>query len=246
MKYGLFGWAAERYDLHTLPGHYQHDHEFVLEELSTLRSGSRILDVGCGTGVFLSKAREAGFEAFGIDSSEPMVRIAARRVGMERLDIRTMQALDAQQAFEGLISLCWSFNYCDSLQDAQRILDRFAAALCPGGMMVLQLAHAPNARGTLQEDREVGPLGEVDDVRLLYRFTSAEEEEPTLIAEYVYACHSLNELLFETHMLRAAEASRVAELVASAGFEKIQIYDSWRREPLRNSLSPFLVARRRA
>lgn len=244
MEYGLFGWAAERYDLHTPPNHYQHDHGFVLEELSRLSPGSRILDVGCGTGVFLQKAREAGFNALGIDSSESMVQIARRRVGKDRVDIHPMQALHAHQAYAGLVSLSWSFNYCASLEEAHRVLERFAAALCPGGVMVLQVAHAPNASGRLQEDREVGPQGELNDVLFLYRFTREGQQEPTLLADYVYACHSLKELLFETHRLCAADVLRVAELAAMAGFEQIKVYDNWRRAPLRDSLSPFLVARR--
>ena len=242
MDHELFGWAAERYDLHTPPEHYQHDHQFVLDELSTLPRGARVLDVGCGTGVFLDRAQRAGFDVFGIDASESMVELARSRVGEARVRRCPMQELHEESNFDGLVSLCWSFNYCASLEQARKILGRFAAALRGGGKLVLQVAHAANASGQLLEDRCPGPEGRPDDVTFLYRFTNHDSEEPVLRADYVYACRSLDELLFETHFLNAADIERVAELAETAGFETVRLYDTWRGDPFGGSISPFLVA----
>ena len=72
--YLLFDALAHRYDLHTPPDHYRHDHAFVLEQAATLGSPCRLLDVGCGTGVLVEKARRAGVLAMGIDASPGMIR----------------------------------------------------------------------------------------------------------------------------------------------------------------------------
>ena len=247
MNYGLFDWAAERYDLHTPPHHYQHDHRFVLEELLDVPAGGRVLDVGCGTGGFLELLqRETEMEAFGIDASEAMVRIARRKIGKARVEVVRMQNLKEKESYDALISLSWSFNYCVSFAEARAVLARFAAALTPGGKIILQVAHAPNATGCLLEDCEIGPNGLADDILFLYRFNCIGGENMTLQADYVYASRSLNELLHETHQLNAADALRVAELAGEVGFEEIQIYDSWQKKRLTGGLSPFIVARRRA
>lgn len=245
MKYELFGAAAHRYDLHTPPGHYQHDHRFVLEELSEFGTPCRILDVGCGTGVFLEKARHAGFEVEGIDASPEMVSVAAGRLGHTTVRLGRMQDLDMSARYDGIVALSWTFNYCISRSDAARTLERFLEALRPGGKLVLQLAHADHANGELREDREPGPDGEPEDVLFLYRFTKMASREPQLKAEYVYACRSRDELLYESHELNVAHARTVAALARDIGFDGVQLYESFRKEPFLGSLSPFLLARRK-
>ena len=44
--------------------------------LAGLRKGVRILDVGCGTGRWVRRYREFGFEAFGVDATSAMLTIA--------------------------------------------------------------------------------------------------------------------------------------------------------------------------
>ena len=240
MTHALFGSAAERYDWHTPPYHYQHDHTFVLSRLP--KPPSRVLDVGCGTGVFLEKAIAAGFDAAGLDVSAEMVSIASSRVGSDRVLRARMQDLAEIEAYDSIVSLCWSFNYVSSFLEAEDVLIRFFNALKPEGRLILQIAHAPNANGVLNEDREPGPEGEPDDVLFLYRFHQAKDDSAELIAQYVYGCKSRAELLFEEHRLAAANAQEVAVRASAVGFERVELLDSWRGEPLEHSVSAFLVA----
>jgi SAM-dependent methyltransferase len=242
MKYALFGRAADRYDWHTPPQHYQHDHAFVLSRLPSLPC--RVLDVGCGTGVFLEKAVAAGFDAVGIDASPEMISLAARRVGTERVRVERMQELTERSAYDAVISLSWSFNYVSSFDEAREVLGKFFDALRPRGRLILQIAHASNATGALNEDREPGPDGMPDDVLFLYRFYPAQGRRGELRAQYVYGCKSRNELVSEEHRLGAADAYEVASAASGAGFQDVELLDSWRGDPLGNSISAFLLAKR--
>jgi 2-polyprenyl-3-methyl-5-hydroxy-6-metoxy-1,4-benzoquinol methylase len=112
MTYALFSSSANRYDWHTPPLHYQHDHAFVLSRLPS--PPCRVLDVGCGTGVFLEKALAAGFEVTGIDASAEMVSIASGRLGAERVRIAQMEELAEFASYDAIVSLSWSFNYVRS------------------------------------------------------------------------------------------------------------------------------------
>ena len=241
MTYALFGRLADRFDWHTPPHHYQDDHAFVLERLG---QPGRVLDIGCGTGVFLERAVSAEFDAIGIDASPEMVSIAADRVGEKRVRVERMQDLKETNAYDGVVSLSWSFNYVQSYADAHDVLERLFQALRPKGRLILQIAHAPDAAGTLGEDREPGPDGEEDDIAFLYRFSSVPERPGVLHAQYVYGCKSRKELFFEEHQLRAADANEVAALASKIGFEDTELLDSWRGEPFRNSVNVFLLARR--
>jgi ubiquinone/menaquinone biosynthesis C-methylase UbiE len=242
MTYALFSRVANRYDWHTPPLHYQHDHTFVLSRLPS--PPCRVLDVGCGTGVFLEKALAAGFEVTGIDASAEMVSIASGRLGADRVRIARMEELAESANYDAIVSLSWSFNYVRSLADGKKTLDRFFQALRPNGRLILQIVHAPNATGVLNEDREPGPEGQPDDVLFLYRFEQVPGRSNELRAQYVYGCRSSNELVFEEHLLGAADARQVAAEAATVGFEDIEVLDSWRGELLCRSISAFLLAKR--
>jgi SAM-dependent methyltransferase len=240
MKYALFSQAADRYDWHTPPHHYQHDHAFVLSRLPA--PPCRILDVGCGTGVFLEKALAANFDAIGLDASPEMISVASRRVGPDRVRVARMQGIMESARYDGLVSLSWSFNYVRTFSEARDVLGRFFNALKPGGRLILQIAHAANATGGLNEDHEPGPDGQTDDIQFLYRFYRSPNQRGELRAQYVYACKSRNELVFEEHRLSAADAYKVANEASSVGFQNVELLDSWRGEPLDRSISAFLLA----
>lgn len=241
MAYALFGRMAKRFDWHTPPDHYRNDHAFVLKSLG--KSG-RILDIGCGTGVFLEKAVSAGFDAAGIDSAPEMIALAADRVGKGRVRVERMQDLEETGVYDGVVSLSWSFNYVQSFSEAREVLRRLFDALRDGGRLILQIAHAPNASGKLLEDGEPGPDGQENDVVFLYRFRAAQENPGVLLAQYVYSCKSTNELFFEEHRLGAADVGIVAELAAETGFTDVVLLDSWLGQPFRNSVNAFLLAHR--
>jgi SAM-dependent methyltransferase len=240
----LFETYGHRYDLHTPPNHYQHDHQLVIDLARERGLPCRLLDIGCGTGVLVEKARAAHIEAFGLDASETMIAAARNRVPENAVRVQRMQYLDEQSRYDLVVSLSWSIHYCADAADLSDILSRIRTALVPGGGLLLQVAHGPNLGEGWREDRELGPTGIEDDISFRYRFRP-DSSTSRVYADYAYGCRSLDETLEETHILEMADASAVAHLIEAAGFYTVEIWNSWRRDEFSQSGIVFVWGRSR-
>lgn len=240
--HNLFDVFAHRYDLHTPPGHYQHDHQLVLELAAEQNGDCRILDVGCGTGVLIEKARLAGFDASGLDASARMISVARTRVPSDVVRVQRMQDIDQIERYDLIASMSWSIHYCAGEQELIDVIRRFQRALAPRGRVLLQVAHAPNLRGDWMEDSEAGPDGDPQDVSLRFRFRRDEVVAGRLFADYEFTCKSRQERLEESHVLEGADALLIARLFREGGFRDTVIWNSWRRDATLTSGSVFVTA----
>ena len=60
--------------------------EFLLDEIGKLKRPGKLLDLGCGYGFFLEKARDAGWEVYGTDLSEIAVEYVRRHHGISNVE----------------------------------------------------------------------------------------------------------------------------------------------------------------
>lgn len=79
--------TARRYDgwFETPTGRFALKREIRLLERMTAgwpRRGQRLLEIGCGTGIFLDVLHGAGFEVTGLDASPAMLETARQRMGV--------------------------------------------------------------------------------------------------------------------------------------------------------------------
>ncbi len=233
--YRLFHEFAHRYDLHTPPGHYKHDHAFVIEKaLKTAPSKCRLLDVGCGTGVFLEAAIAAGIDGYGIDAAQEMIDVARQRLGDSRVRAQRMQDLSEIEAYDVICALSWTIHYCQTEAELRDVLHRCRRALKPGGMLLLQVANDEKMTGEVNIDREFGPSGEADDTVFIHRFLPQRNKTHLVIADYIYASRAYNELLIEQHILEFSNPPIVADLLLQAGFFTAKVLDS-------QSVSAFII-----
>jgi SAM-dependent methyltransferase len=242
--HNLFNTFAHRYDLHTPPDHYCHDHELVLELAGKYGRGARVLDVGCGTGVLVWKALAAGFQAAGLDASESMIQAARTRVPHDAVRTQRMQALDEHGQYALVVSLSWCVHYCSGEEELRNVLCRMRDALHPGGRILLQVAHSVNLAPGWMEDRECGPDGMCGDVSLKFRFRHDDTAPARLLADYAYTCQSRNEAFSETHVLEVADVFAVRRLAGEAGFTEVEIWNSYQRDAFDTSGSAFLTGLR--
>jgi 2-polyprenyl-6-hydroxyphenyl methylase/3-demethylubiquinone-9 3-methyltransferase len=97
-------------------------------------SGKRILDVGCGGGVFSEALARAGADVLGIDASERSLETArehAREAGLE-IDYRLARAEDFKP--DRTFDVVAAVNVLEHVEDVNATLDMCASALKPGGV----------------------------------------------------------------------------------------------------------------
>lgn len=109
-----------------------------------LRSGARILDVGCGAGRHALALARAGYAVVGVDRSPTLIGRASQRreeAGLElELRLHDMRALPLPDTprFDAVISLFTSFGYFGDTEN-EAVARGMAASLVPGGRLLLDL-----------------------------------------------------------------------------------------------------------
>ena len=119
--------------------------EPLLDELA-LEPSDRLLDVGCGGGVFLRRALESGCAGAGLDHSRDMVRVARATVGRraEIVEGRAEELPFPDGSFTAVSCLVAFFFFGDPLA----VLREMRRVLEPGRGRLAIMTTAPEAKGT--------------------------------------------------------------------------------------------------
>jgi len=100
----------------------------------------RILDMGCGTGILVSRLADDSFEYYrGVDASSEAISLATKRAGRKvAFEIGDIQSYRCEDDFDCIV-------FEDSLYYVpffrRRLLRRYAERLRPGGVFVVTVAH---------------------------------------------------------------------------------------------------------
>lgn len=101
-----------------------------------LRPGSRVLEVGCGSGVFLRAAADHGARVWGLDASPELLALARARVPEADLRQGDLQFLpygdDAFEVVAGFNAFFFAADMVAALREAGRVA-------VPGGRVVVQV-----------------------------------------------------------------------------------------------------------
>jgi SAM-dependent methyltransferase len=106
-----------------------------------LEPGQRVLDIGCGSGVFLRLAVDRGAKAFGLDASEALIEISRRRVREADLRVGEMQFLPYEDDSFDLVT---GFNAFFFAADMTAVLREAGRVAKPGAPVVMQVWGRPD------------------------------------------------------------------------------------------------------
>jgi SAM-dependent methyltransferase len=181
-------------------------------------TGGLVVDLACGSGILSAEVASAGYEVLGIDIAPAMVELARRRVPGGRFLVRSL--LKAQlppcvaiaAVGEGVNYL---FDEGNTDQALAELFRRAFAALCPGGLLLLDAAGPGRipGHGPRQSFREG------DDWAVLV--TTEEDAERRLLTRQITSFRRVGAWYrrdHEVHRLRLLPPAELAEQLRAAGF----------------------------
>jgi SAM-dependent methyltransferase len=249
------GLAVETYDLFAgADARMGGDVDFYLE--LARGEGGRVLELACGTGRVLLPLARAGFEATGLDVSQPMLDIAARRLADEGLAAKLvcapMQTLDEPPAYDFALIAARSFQHLVEPADQRRTLERVRASLNPGGLLCVDMFD-PLLEACVGVP-ELSPPRDATDPTTRRRFRRtglARMTDP--LRQIVGERIRIEELDAEGRVLAAQETSwrlrwslrqEMAYLLELCGFEALEVFSDFRRAPPAYGREQVWLARR--
>ncbi len=115
-------------------------HEKLIRRILERRrpEGGRLLDVGCGYGLFLESIAGLPWELTGIEPSRTAANYARKLVSKADIRIGTVDEAEIEPASQDCITC---IAVLDHLKDPRGAMDRFAEWLAPDGLLVVQVAY---------------------------------------------------------------------------------------------------------
>ena len=147
-------------------------HDFARRALLaalSLAAGDRLLDVGCGGGLLLRDALDAGASVTGVDHSEEMVALARERAPGAEVVVGSADALPFADGAFTAVSMSVVFLF---LPDPVAALRECGRVLGPGGRVAVYTS-APELRGTPAAPEPIASRGRFHEDDELAEFARA-------------------------------------------------------------------------
>lgn len=199
-----------------------------ITELCGGGTNKKLLDLGCGPGIYAELLAEKGFEVTGIDFSKRSIDYAvesSQRKGMEiTYHYQNYLDIDYKEEFDIVILI-----YCDfgvlSPENRRVLLNKIYQALKPGGRLILDVFHEPYLE-SFQEMQNIyyeqNGFWLPEEYTVIQRNQYYEESKNTLeqylvITESGSKCYNIWNQIYAPDLLEKE--------VTKTGFRLLQFYD---------------------
>ncbi|MET7680377.1 methyltransferase domain-containing protein [Streptomyces sp. NPDC005423] len=204
--------------------------------LGLVRSAGAVLDIGCGTGQLLGRARRDGHRGrlMGLDPAAAMLVVARRREpGVEWVlgDLRTRVW---QGEFDLAVMTGHAFQVLLDDEEVRVALRAVRDALAPGGRFVFETrnpAARPWESWTPDRVREI-PDGHGGTVRVWHQVESAPASGDRVTFTETFEGPRWERPRVDRTTLRFLDADTLARFLTEAGFVVAEQYGDWGRGPL--------------
>ncbi|NTX26477.1 class I SAM-dependent methyltransferase [Burkholderia pyrrocinia] len=219
------------------------DFAFYASEIGTARQ--RILDLGCGTGMFARRLAAAGHDVVAIDPAPAMIDYARRQPGGDtvRWHACGLGGLPPDAPFDAVVMTGHAFQCLLTDDDIDATLRGVRRVLADGGRFLfdtrnprveLWRAWTPEHSARSVESRETGI------VDLHHAVCAVSDGIVTFDTHYRF--HHDDALLTNTSRLRFVAQPELQARVAAAGFSSADWCGDWQRAPFDDATSAEIIA----
>jgi len=138
--------------------------------LAELSEGTRILDVGCGSGRDTQAFKNKGYEVDAMDYSEELVKRAIQLTDVQ-VKLKSFYEVDEHEAYDGVWA-CASLLHCERERLAE-VIGKLITALKPNGVLYMSFKYGDSDRE--KNGRKFTDLNETQAKALLEHFDDVQQ-----------------------------------------------------------------------
>jgi SAM-dependent methyltransferase len=201
--------------------------------LALVLEARSVLDVGCGTGTLLRRARDAGHAGrlCGVDPDHAMLAIAQRQRDIEWVTA-TAASMTFESEFELAVMTSHAFQFLVDDDELRASLAAIRRALVDGARFAFETRN-PLARAW----ESWNPANAIDIVDPAGRQVRVSYEVESVVADLVTVTEATSDRRgapsrLDRATLRFLDIDTLARFLATAGFQIEAQYGGWSHEPL--------------